>query len=443
MTADTMPGSKRPASASIADRVTAQLQRDYPPDALSWVADLQWSGPRSVPAGQIDQKAGDTEWSAAAADKVKLQSFRKRIQAGWRKPVILVRTPGASKLFAVDGHSRVLASAQAGVPVTAYIGIASADTGPWRQAHSRQLAGDGEALELTAQTPAASTVPHPFGSPSGPGLWRIKGAELDPYIQNVARALIRRGRAATRSQAIQMAYGLIQDWAAGRTSNGNGHVHPDVQAAAAKALAHMKALQARAHSHASDGNAVELAGAFNAAAHPRVAKGHGNAGQFGSAGTAVKGAPAAAGYKAATSGVKAQPPGQPAPSPSPGTAGRARQLRQQARKDRHLARAITSKANALVRVRDGYVAGVLTSTGKSTVVTKAVSAKRSAAAKKAAATRRKNGGLKKKARSSTKSASATKAANIRKLNGEIHLLRHDAKALLKSADRLDALASGL
>jgi hypothetical protein len=114
-------------------------------------------------------------------------------------------------------------------------------------------------VDLTAQTAAASTIPHPFGSPSGPGLWHMKGAELDPYIQNVAHALLRSGSAGTRSQAIRMAYGLVQNWAQGRTGGGKGHVHPDVQAAAAKAIAHMDALRAAAHSHANeDGAAMSL-----------------------------------------------------------------------------------------------------------------------------------------------------------------------------------------
>jgi hypothetical protein len=214
-------------------------------------------------------------------------------------------------------------------------------------------------------------------------------------------------------------------------------------AAAQAALADLAAKSARAHAHASEGPALELAGAFNSAAHPRVAKGHGNAGQFGSQGTAVKAAPAAAGYKPAASGAKARSSRPAAAAAPPGGSGRARQLHRQARKDRHLAHVIMSKASALVRVRDGYIAGVLTSTGRSTVATKAVSAKRSAAAKKAAATLKAEGGRKKKAKSSTKSAAATKASNIRRLNGEIRVLRHDAKALLKSADRLDALAGSL
>jgi len=453
--ADTMPGSKRPASVTIADRVKAQLHRDYPPNALSWVSDLTWSGPVSVPAGQIDRKTGDTEWSAAASDKAKLETFRKRIAAGWRKPVVLVRAPGAKLLFAVDGHTRILSCTALGVPVTAYIGTAKTATGPWRKTHSRQLAGDGGAVELSAQTPVLSTVHHPLGSPAGPGLFWVKGLQLPAYIQNIAHALERNGHA--ESEAIQLAIGACRRWASGA-----GKVSPEVRSAAAKALAGWEADKATAHSHANDADGIELAGAFNSALHPRVAKGHGNAGQFGSNGTALKTAPgASSGFRPATAApastmkpgpIKAPPPGKPAPEP-PAEAARIRQLRLQAKKDRQLAGKIMTKVRALIRVRDGYVAGLNTATGAPKAAgkapAKAVSAKRSAAAKKAAATRKKNGTVRKKAvKSSTKSAAAgkaaaTKSANVAKLNGQIHTLRGDAKALLKSANHLDALASSL
>lgn len=140
-------------SEDIAGRVTAQLQRDYPPGALSWVNGLTWTGPARVPVTQIDRTTGDTEWSAAEAGKAKLQVMTKRIMAGWHKPVVLVRRPGSLRLFAVDGHSRVIASARAGQPVTAYIGTARTAHGGWEQAHARQLASDtgGIGLAFTEQ----------------------------------------------------------------------------------------------------------------------------------------------------------------------------------------------------------------------------------------------------------------------------------------------------
>lgn len=106
-------------------------------------------------------------------------------------------------------------------------------------------------IDLTPQTPTASTVPEPFGKPSGPGLWHVKGMMLPAYIQHVAHDLLDSGRAKNVSQAIQMAVGIIKDWAAGRTPNGKGHVHPDVQAAAARALAQWEAKRARAHAQSA------------------------------------------------------------------------------------------------------------------------------------------------------------------------------------------------
>lgn len=274
--------------------------------------------------------------------------------------------------------------------------------------------------------------------------WVTVAGGLPLYIRAVAHAFIRKGM--PESQAIQRAVGVVRDWSRGSDGKG-GHVTAGTQAKAAAALAQWTALKARAHAHANDGDALELAAPFNPGAHPRVAKGHGNAGQFGSSGTALKAKPAVApaGFKpaAATPAAVQVPPPPPAPAPSPATQGRVHALHHQAKQDRALAHTITAKANALVRVRDGYIAGVLTATGKSTTATPAVSAAKSAAAKKAAATVKANGGRKKAAVSSTKSAASTKAANVGKLNGEIHLLRADAKSLLKSADHLDALASSL
>jgi hypothetical protein len=100
-------------------------------------------------------------------------------------------------------------------------------------------------IELTAQTPIVSTVHHPFGSPSGPGLWHVKGMELPAYIQNVAHALIRNGHAVDESRAISMAVGIVENWAAGHDGQGN-KVSTEVQTAAAAAIAEWEAKRAQA-----------------------------------------------------------------------------------------------------------------------------------------------------------------------------------------------------
>jgi hypothetical protein len=146
--ADPSASLKAPPATDIAAKVTAQLARDYPPGALGWVSTLTWTGPTRVPVTQIDRTTGATDWKAAAADKAKLQVMGKRIMAGWRKPVVLIRRPGSARLFAVDGHSRALASAAQGQPVTAYVGTATTPHGAWEKAHDRQLASEPTGVDL-------------------------------------------------------------------------------------------------------------------------------------------------------------------------------------------------------------------------------------------------------------------------------------------------------
>jgi phage head maturation protease len=96
---------------------------------------------------------------------------------------------------------------------------------------------------MTAKTGEASTVHEPIGKPSGPGLWHHKGMQLPPYVQHVAHHLIAQGH--DESRAIEMAVGIVKNWAAGHDGHGNA-VHPDVQAAAAKNVAQWEALKAKA-----------------------------------------------------------------------------------------------------------------------------------------------------------------------------------------------------
>lgn len=95
--------------------------------------------------------------------------------------------------------------------------------------------------ERTAQTATASTVHEPIGKPGGPGLWHHKGLQLPAYIQHVATDLMGQGH--DESRAIEMAVGIVKNWAEGHDGHGN-KVHPDVQAAAAKNIADWEALKA-------------------------------------------------------------------------------------------------------------------------------------------------------------------------------------------------------
>lgn len=97
----------------------------------------------------------------------------------------------------------------------------------------------GGVVKLSAKTPVLSTVHHKLGRPGGPGLFHDKSLQLPAYIQNIAKALIRKGM--DKSRAIATAIATVKRWAAG-----GGNVSPEVKAAAAKAVAEWAAARAKA-----------------------------------------------------------------------------------------------------------------------------------------------------------------------------------------------------
>ena len=132
----------------------------------------------------------------------------------------------------------------------------------------------------TAQTAEASTVHKPFAA-GGKGLWGT-GEQLPAYIQSVAHHLVTQGM--DESRAIGEAVGIVKNWAAGH--DGHGHpVHPDVQAAATRAIAEWERLRAKAHATRSgmDMSAADdilASRSFDPAKHPRAAAGSAGGGQF-------------------------------------------------------------------------------------------------------------------------------------------------------------------
>jgi hypothetical protein len=144
-------------------------------------------------------------------------------------------------------------------------------TGSFSLADQAQIYGI--AIELSAQTGALASVPHPFGKPGGPGLWGVKNMELPPYIQNIARALLRTGRAKTLGQAIAMAKAATERWKTGKNTR------PEVRAASAATDADWDAKRAVARSHSNTGQRETLL------AHPN----HGPNGQFTTAQNAQQG----------------------------------------------------------------------------------------------------------------------------------------------------------
>jgi 2'-5' RNA ligase len=115
---------------------------------------------------------------------------------------------------------------------------------------------------MSAETARLSATPAPLGKPGGPGLFKEKGNKLPNYIEQVAQGLMKGGK--SRSQAIQMAIGVVKNWASGK-----GNVSPEVRAAAGAAVAEWEALKAKAKATPNKGSAdmsnpgggVELASA--------------------------------------------------------------------------------------------------------------------------------------------------------------------------------------
>jgi hypothetical protein len=124
----------------------AQLEEDYPPDALQWLRQARVTGPHLVPLASLDWSDLST-WSAYK-QPAKVAGFTETMEKkGPRgkqlKPSLLVTTP--ERTFIGDGHHRaiaqLLASADGTRPaaVWAYTAAVDADEGPWSELHDRQL----------------------------------------------------------------------------------------------------------------------------------------------------------------------------------------------------------------------------------------------------------------------------------------------------------------
>lgn len=98
-------------------------------------------------------------------------------------------------------------------------------------------------LEEAADSMAKATSPKPF-SKSKTSNWVARAGGLPPYVQHVAHALVKDGK--SESNAIQMAIGIIKNWA-----HGKGKVDSQTRAAATLALSQWTAMKAK--SHASGG----------------------------------------------------------------------------------------------------------------------------------------------------------------------------------------------
>lgn len=288
----------------------------------------------------------------------------------------------------------------------------------------------GNVVGLSADTGRLATEPHPFGKPGGPGLWGVKGMELPPYVQNIARALLRTGRAKTLSQAIAMAKGATNRWVHGKNTS------PEVRSASAGANSQWASKQVTAHAHANGGaswETLELTGtAAGAAKDPRIAAGAAGGGRFGSGGAA-----AAAG---------AQPKQQ-------SRAQRKAALLATAKKDRARAKLLAIRIRA-DRAALASASGKITkgqkgakTTSKRATTGSAAPAAKGAAAKKAAANPMSaaNTGLSPQAVGKAMNAATAQAKHMSKaqLTAAIKTMTGQEKALLAAAVTATAQAAKL
>lgn len=135
------PATLAPESLKIAHLIAADLKPDFPPDAYAWVFRVPWKGPVEVPTDQVDMSGRERWRSSREPHKVAAFAELIRDSGDEVKPVLMVRWPGAAKLFCVDGHHRLLGSEAAGRPVRAFVAEVPDDHGPWVTMHSRQLHG--------------------------------------------------------------------------------------------------------------------------------------------------------------------------------------------------------------------------------------------------------------------------------------------------------------
>ena len=100
----------------------------------------------------------------------------------------------------------------------------------------------------SAQTPRLESTPDPLG-PNG--LWNTPDKhvptpqKLPDYVEHIAHALQRAGM--EESQAIATAINAVKRWAQGNLGEAHGHVHPEVQAAALRAVAEWERLKETHH----------------------------------------------------------------------------------------------------------------------------------------------------------------------------------------------------
>jgi hypothetical protein len=278
----------------------------------------------------------------------------------------------------------------------------------------------------------------------------VKGNKHSDYFEQVRNSLMTE-RGIPEAKAHAMTWGILRRWA-----HGGGKVHPEVQAAAAKALAEEGAASAKAHAHATSwddladrvfefATVVEL---FNPA-QPRVAAGSATGGQF---------SPAAGAQQSASQQQQGKAPAQPLTAAQKHAAHVAHvahlnhvstakaKLMVTAQDDRRQAaglikqKAVLQKAlaSASGKVSSGQ-AGAKTATTaktKTTAPATTASATASTAPAKTSATAAKK-------TASTAAASTPKAGSATAIRAQITSLNTQINSLLASAKQAEAQAAGM
>ena len=137
-----MNWNTRYAQKRAQEIVWKQLKKSFPVDSMNWVKETLWTGPVEVPIEQVNFD-NEKSWKAYKEPEL-VNSKKKKIKKGKRKPVVLVDAPKNNKYIIIDGHHRAMAYKQLGIPMLSLIGKVNKEKGPWDTFHSKQLSKDPE-----------------------------------------------------------------------------------------------------------------------------------------------------------------------------------------------------------------------------------------------------------------------------------------------------------
>ncbi len=147
--------------------VLAQLEEDYPPEALEWLHHAAVTGPHLIPLRSIDWSDRHTWTSYRQPERVSgfLDTMQKKAAKGEQlKPALVVAAPGRIP-FIGDGHHRGLAQLLAGTAghgpmgVWAYTASVSDTEGPWDTMHDKQIRAPSKNEDTTKAVGGADAPP--------------------------------------------------------------------------------------------------------------------------------------------------------------------------------------------------------------------------------------------------------------------------------------------